>query len=376
MNQTDNLAICPRMWKGISDRDGESVYPCCRFDYFDEPGVRIGDFDSIEEAYNSPFFLKMRKQMLNGETPNQCRRCLAEESAGIKSERLHAKESDPGFDPESCQAPLRFVNYIELFTGNRCNLRCHSCNPTSSSSWASEYHQLGWQWPERVQKTELSESIQSFASLEEIKVIGGEPLLSPLFYDVIQNVKDKENVEIHISTNATKFLSSEHVDQLKKFKKVWISISIDGPGEVNDLLRYPSKWTQVESVAIKYIALAQERSNFRISLHVTLYLLNLTKLSSLLDWWDLVTKDKKNCKYKISLLQSPEFMAIQNITPEGLQNILPELRRDERLLAVVRLLEAQAPGQKDTLPDLFDYCQKLDQKRNVDTSSLIKYLIR
>ena len=376
MKQNENKALCPRMWQGLSDRDGESAYPCCRFDYFDEAGVRFKNFATIEAAYNSPFFQQKREQMLSGETPHECRRCSTEESVGIKSERSYALDSDPKFNPLSQKASLSSVTYLELFTGNTCNLRCHSCNPTSSSSWASEYRNLGWSWPREEQTTVLCENIEAFTSLTELKIIGGEPTLSPLFHNTIQKVKSKENIEIYISTNCTQFLSTDLIEQLKKFKKVWISLSIDGPQGVNDLIRYPSKWEQVELVAKKYIDLAQHQSNFRINLHTTVYLLNLTKLSALLNWWEFLTKDMKGCKYHLSLLQSPDFMSLQNITPEGVENILPKIKEDPRLKSIADFIESQAPYHGTTLPQLFSYCQQLDAQRKVDTSSLIKYLLR
>lgn len=373
MTQSKSNSVCPRMWNGLSDRDGESLYPCCRFDYGDAEGVRMVEGSSLTEAYNAPLFRSIREQMLNGVTPSQCHKCVKDEESHIKSERQYAIEESASPAPTSDRARVEEIHHLEVFIGNSCNLRCHTCNPTSSSSWRAEYKSLGWDYSDSGPSLRLADNIGQLVNLRDIKVIGGEPSVGSRFEELLGKVRNKHQVEIHVSTNCTKLFSEPVLSQLREFKRVWISLSIDGPPGVNDIIRYPAKSSDVEATAREYVRLAQVESNFRISMHVTVTLLNLLHLHDLILWWESIAGTARNVRVDLALLHTPENMSLLTL-PERLQREMEVRLGGHPLLKGLLSVVAKSQDNFEANRELLEYCRTLDRSRGTSSEELIRYL--
>jgi sulfatase maturation enzyme AslB (radical SAM superfamily) len=113
-------------------------------------------------------------------------------------------------------------------------------------------------------------------------VAGGEPTAMPEFYNFVEKcIQTKQtNFEFVVNTNGTK-LSDKFKKQLKEFSNFQFIISIDGLGELNHYIRWPSKWeTIVDNV--RYL----KEQNHVVSFNTTVSIYNIFRLYDLLVFFD------------------------------------------------------------------------------------------
>lgn len=112
--------------------------------------------------------------------------------------------------------PKRFN--VEYFLGNICNHKCHYCFPGSNEGT--------YQWPELDVTLKNLEKIFSFflskANKEfiDLKLIGGEPTLWPGLQSLVSFLKERFNIKITLSTNASRTLRywqeiSQYLDDIQ-----------------------------------------------------------------------------------------------------------------------------------------------------------------
>ena len=141
------------------------------------------------------------------------------------------------------------IAYIELTRS--CNLKCKHCLNNSGEKLKN---QLNYK--------ELIRIVDDFskAGIFEIRFTGGEPLLFPKIYELI-NYATEKGIYVSIGTNGT--LINESVS--KKLKKAGLKkcvISLDGTREAHDLIRGKGCYEKVIK-AIKY--LKKERITIKIN---------------------------------------------------------------------------------------------------------------
>ena len=68
-----------------------------------------------------------------------------------------------------------------------------------------------------------------------------------------------------------------------EFKHIYLGVSIDGYNEVDDYIRYPSKWDKIEKNIEKVSGWKQEL-NMDLQIHSTFQALNVLNYDKLLEW--------------------------------------------------------------------------------------------
>jgi MoaA/NifB/PqqE/SkfB family radical SAM enzyme len=89
--------------------------------------------------------------------------------------------------------------------------------------------------------------LADLSRLDRFFVTGGEPLLEPRFFEIVDWLIARgaaERIELEIVTNATRF-SEEIAAKLAAFRGVYVSLSLDGTGDVFEYMRYPARWDSV-----------------------------------------------------------------------------------------------------------------------------------
>jgi len=274
---------------------------------------------TIEEVWNSEHMRRTRLQMLNGDVPESCRKCFAEESKGIVSKRIWetevwdkrlniddiiSKTTEEGYLPTN-------IPYFDLRLGNVCNLKCVMCSPHDSSSWIKEWKinmpdyknkdlikdqswdsDFDYTW---YKKGSFIESMKSQAQhIKELYFAGGEPLMIPEHYNILQFMVDEgysKNCCIRYNSNGTD-IPEKLLTLWEKFKEVTFNFSIDAYGEKNDYIRYPSQWKTIEN---NLKTLDDTLDNIRVNIAAAVQLFNVGYLDELAEW-----KMKQNFK-KINL---------------------------------------------------------------------------
>ena len=326
--------FCPLPWIHLATRPNGDVRVCCTANASGagvvdskESGLVIQDGHimnlrdySIEEIWNSPQMKATRLQMMNDEIPASCTKCFEEESKGITSKRQWEtvvwKER---LDIDAIVATTEqdgslsvSIPYFDLRLGNLCQLKCIMCSPHDSSSWIKEwklqypkYKTLelikDQKWDDRnrdytwYQNNKfLNEMKQQATFIKELYFAGGEPLLIPEHYKILEFMVETGNAEncvLRYNSNGLE-LPEKLFELWSHFKQVKFNFSIDALEERNDYIRYPSKWANVVSNLER---LDDTPDNIVVNIACAVQLMNVLTIPDLVHW-----KESKNFK-KINL---------------------------------------------------------------------------
>lgn len=210
--------------------------------------------DSIKKEllpFDHEVFKILRNKMLNGEKLRYCTNCYQAESDGMQSLRQRTIEDvvqSKKIELLQQQIDLHLNNekiqpyWYDLRISNNCNLNCQMCGPLYSSTWAKKLNQdnshLGYE-----------PDIPINPDTYKIQLAGGEPFMIKKFVTMLEKVTNTD-CEIIVNTNGT-ILTSSLLDQLKKFNRVLIIVSIDGYRELNEKIRVGSNWREIDKNIVK-----------------------------------------------------------------------------------------------------------------------------
>ena len=183
------------------------------------------------------------------------------------------------------------VRFLDVRNNNLCNLECTICCSYYSSKWA-----------ERLGENKFV-STEFEVDLEDVKFIyfaGGEPLINPTHWHLLDKIKDPKRVRLQYNSNLG---SVKKIDEYwPRFKKVEVNASMDAVGKLGEYLRYGTKWEKWE-----------ENLNFAskfadISLNPTISVLNIFHLQELEDW----------CKFPLyyNILTDPQHLCVSVLPNE------------------------------------------------------------
>ena len=249
---TDTFCALP--FTHLSTRPNGDITPCCRSR--DTLG-NIKDM-TFEQAWNSDNQKQLRKDLLTGVRNKYCYQCWDMEDQGSTSMRQIKNKTRKGMVPEHLTEEMPFVvPVIELKMSNLCNFRCRTCKPELSTTWMKdwksvkhEYDKIGYGLDDETGRLthfnndQFVEDILKLAPhMEIVEFAGGEPLMDPLHYKVLEALEPfASNITVKYSTNLSKvkFGKFDTIASWAKFRKVDLSLSIDGHPELNNYIRTES----------------------------------------------------------------------------------------------------------------------------------------
>jgi organic radical activating enzyme len=258
-----NRHFCSAPWLGATFETDGTIRPCC---FIDTDGLNIKE-KNIDQYYNCNEVKELRKQFMNGEKPNLCRRCWMAESDNdsapdsmrrrmnrfAKDRQLLDKISKVTKDDGTVTENI--IGWADVSFSNKCNFSCIICGPSRSSiieqKFLKEYRKLsGSEIPIILDNNIENEVFRWFESdghktVKMLVINGGEPFLQPGLYqllDFMMKIGADKECELAISTNGsiTKSPSGKDVisDYLRKWNnKIKLTMSIDHCGEQGEFLR-------------------------------------------------------------------------------------------------------------------------------------------
>ena len=296
--------VCKLAQMGLTAHMNGYVAPCNLINKYhlrrdeDNEMILLRDH-SFEDAWHNKMRHELLEQHKQGIWPINCEQCRINEEGGSKSMRTMINGELEGVEPMEDQPRVLVLKH-----GNKCNNACRSCHPSTSAQWYKDSYKLKdikvpfKDWIKRYESSETSFDENNHelrrvlsnwnAGLVFIDLYGGEPLLNPLTYEIIdQSVETGvcKNQIIGIHTNLTIF-DETLVDKFSKFKQAILGVSFDAIGEQNDYIRHLSKWDVVESTLEKYIAQARVHPNIQTDFSITTQILNVFYLPEIIDYID------------------------------------------------------------------------------------------
>jgi sulfatase maturation enzyme AslB (radical SAM superfamily) len=248
-----------------------------------------------------------RLKMLNGEIPESCKRCVATEELSGESRRLienreYAGEiSDLVSNTKDNGEIEQDIVIADYRLGNICNLQCRMCTPKTSKLWIKDFNKMkvGLQdfeiehTLEELEKLNwydegvlVSEFKQKVKTLKRLHFGGGEPLVAPKMLELLKvcvEEKCAEKITLSYNTNITK-LPSEILNLWGEFKEIKLLVSIDAVEELNDYIRYPSKWVNIDK-NLRYLDENYKKFNItEILINTTVQINNVYHLDKLFDY--------------------------------------------------------------------------------------------
>jgi organic radical activating enzyme len=324
-----NQSFCSLAWVGVTTDPDGTLKPCCvsgdRILADDGTPYNIG-VDKLETIYNSNYYKRLRRDMLNGTKISGCETCYNNELNGRESRRLINNQvfKDQVFDSVTSELNIQ---YLDIRLGNQCNLKCRMCSPMNSSmiedEFKNNYHPVldkaylksNMALRDWYETTVFDDNINRHVpNLKTLYMTGGEPTLIKKNYDILQRLIDSnqhEKVTLIINTNMTN-TNPKFYQLLKQFKKVVIQMSIDAIGELATYIRYPTDFDVVDETIKQLLSIGD---NISLVAGPVIQTLNLNKLVDLFDYLDSYNRQYNRLMIDIrpGFVFMPEYNNIEHL---------------------------------------------------------------
>jgi len=303
-NLPKNACVYP--FKGAMLMHGLPATPCCRFHH-----RFLDDADKENVDAFGATFADIRETMMRNEWHPGCYKCKADEETKGSSMRT---EADEFFEDFTDSVELQ---YLEITVGRLCNLKCMSCGPEFSHTWDDDTLAMKLESPDYIKKLkEVQEldldhlNVDLLKGLRHIKVTGGEPFLHRQFLSFVVRLAEAgiaPQIHLEIFTNCTWWPKKADYNALLEFKELRIRPSIDSIGQINDVLRFPSKWDKVEGVLDQWIDMrSQYPDKVSIATATTLGAVNAPYMYEFMYWAKVV----KDIDVILQTVYEPNYMSI------------------------------------------------------------------
>ena len=274
---------CALLWTHAAVNMDKKMKPCCRFRRPEEPDYSYPLLsDGFNKGFHGSTFENIRKRMLAGEALPECKKCLDRESVGLSSMRTEYNEKYQDYIGKNIDK----LKYLEIGFSTHCNLSCRMCDETSSST----IHKI--KYPKQHVELDFGLDVNDIdidiSELDEIKIVGGEPMMSPSHVQFLDKLLHEHNdlskLQITYHTNCTVRPSKHVIDFWRKVGRVHLSLSIDGFGRTNEIQRAGSTWSKLLYIFDLYKSLCDE-GVIQIGTHTVVTPINIMKLDELFDFF-------------------------------------------------------------------------------------------
>ena len=388
--------------------NGKSLL-CCLAQPTDDDRLNLNN-STIDAVWNSYYFKDARKDMIAGKALPACKHCWKEEAAGIRSHRMNennlwskklgreyiddliSSTKDDGYLEQD-------VITLDLRLGNTCNVQCVMCRPTDSSKWVRDAETIAadsegavkddWDWKIRDHKENnfewasdddfwIDEIDPLLPNMRHFIFAGGEPLYLKNHKRFLKKCVESGhagNIELRYHTNGT-IMPDDIIELWSNFKFVELMLSIDGIGDQNYWLRYPTDWSTVEKTLDKVEA---SPPNIVGKVLCTVSALNIWYLPDFAEW--LFAKDYKKIgihdhqgMFHPGILHFPQYMCAKVLPIEVKHRITeklnafiakyPDKTKVQELQSVVNFMNGEDGSA--LWPSLLRYIKSIDKMRNTD----------
>ena len=235
--------------------------------------------------HNTRYKKKKRKEMLEGKRPSECNYCWnIEDNSNSFSDRVF-KSAEPWSLDQMDKIKTSDWNenynprYVEVSFSNTCNFKCAYCGPQYSSKWVEEIEKHGHYDTETrfnsiedikargempYKKSEHNPYIDAFwewwpdlyKDLHTFRITGGEPLLSPDTFKVLEYIQEhwEDNPNLSLAINTNLGVPKKLVDKMitiakdlvdnNKVREFIIFTSVESTGRQAEYVRYGLDYDQ------------------------------------------------------------------------------------------------------------------------------------
>jgi len=265
--------------------------------------TRQPHFPTLESMESSEWLQGVKESMAKGIWPIECERCMQTEQESDTSIRLNAIK----FDRLQKQSDYLTVGGV---LDNICNSACLTCDENHSTLIGGL----------KTKTYPIVDNSDAFWSLPLDRVVhldisGGEPSHSKNYKHILANLP-KSIKSVRLNTNCSTVLE-ELLPLCERGVHVTVTVSLDGIGEVHDLVRWPIKWDKFYANLQRYMAMPVTLNTW-----TTVSVLNVDDLPNILKFVKLHKLD-----HSYAYLKEPSELAVENKnTPQSLAYIQEQKR--------------------------------------------------
>lgn len=370
--------------------------------------------------HNTSFKVAQRKKMINGERPAECDYCWRIEDlkkAQISDRYLKsAADWSENLISDILKDPLHpgyLPRYLEVSFSNKCQFKCSYCTAEQSSSWEEELTQFG-NYPNntgrkinRIIPEDINPYVTSFwewwpelsTRLQNFRITGGEPLLSPNTFRVLEDllVHPRPQLSIGINSNlgAPKVIIDKFVKLIAELetkacvREIIIFPSIDAFGKQAEYIRHGLKekyfWDNIKLIL-------NSTNSAGISIMCTFNALSITTFRALFDEVVLLNRAyqspvrKKPVLLDVAYLRNPDQQSVKALPQSYLvpmAEIVTHIEANTDMLAsgerrysleliktrrILEYMKEPLSNRKKTRlqSDFYEFFSEHDRRRNTD----------
>lgn len=309
-----NDTWCVLPWIHMCVRPNNTLKPCCRYSSKSPTAEFQTSLDDVysqgASALNDPAFSSIRSKMLEGKRVSGCKKCYSQEAVvdvkGRPSLRQFMNDRFSSVKKQDCTEDFMQLHYLEMSIDNICNLQCKMCTSMFSSKLINRDKMLGNPVYKKLEPNFNKLDNTDLSKLEVVKILGGEPFITPNFEKFIDYLIERSNpanISLDIATNGTAIPNDRIVEKLNRFKHIYILVSLDSYSLANDYQRHGSSYQKIFEHAKKYETLFK---NGLVTFHSVVTLLNANELSNTLNF--LIKKH--NYHVSVDFVRDPQHLSL------------------------------------------------------------------
>jgi organic radical activating enzyme len=242
--------------------------------------------------------------MLDGKLVEGCEECYKQEQYGISHRNNYnkywlGKESGRKKLSSGTHIP-ETVEYLDLRFGNLCNLKCKSCSSINSSQFEKEIFEIQesntaiGNYVSMMRYDDINDWYNTDMFMENIKsqtdnileiyITGGEPTIIDKNYKMLAYLIEQDkakNISLKLNTNMTN-MQDIFLNMISQFKQVIFFASIDGFELMQEYIRYPSNWEQIDKNLNKLVE--KTKDNITVNVSPVIQSTNLGLITELFEY--------------------------------------------------------------------------------------------
>jgi hypothetical protein len=357
-NKPESLCMAPWTHTYLSPQTERRL--CCasrepaqNFEQYIDTSGGTGEYtpQTLEEYWNSERVRSVRRQMMSGETPDECVVCdkklLNTDVYRDYFWHLFKHKHDELWNStdETGYTTMKPISWDYRFS-NLCNFKCRQCGDMLSSAWETESkknQRINWDNPQNNWlKPEVNKKIKQFQQtvveeefsqaveqhrVEEIYWVGGEPLMYEQHWQYMKRIielGDGPGLYARYNTNLSRVNYKGinlYTDILANIRDWEICASIDGTNEIGEYVRTGLNYKQWLDNYLAGVEFQHRPSQMRLD-----YTITLPGLFDAVNMFELSKKTNTQLLTKITFTFSPDVAMSPLLLPrEILDSIVDDI---------------------------------------------------
>lgn len=417
--QPNKNTFCSTPFRELyTENDGSFIHCCHAVDTdsvrFFENSVKdshgtlftVDTVNNLDAVWNSKFYKNLRQDLVEGVKNPLCKHCWRLEAMGAASPRDSQMPENFQHKIQSDYRVSDGPEFVDLKTGNTCNLKCIMCHPANSTLHLEEVHELrdsGDSVPSAVAVSRQEEAamrkqiplefIQNnldhdLKNLREIQLHGGEPLVTKKALEFIDSViasGHSKRIKIKVITNLA--VNSQKIfHKLKQFQSVELIVSWDHVNpEKNSFIRFPIDHSRF----LETLSYVRENHAFDIKISNTLSVFNVLDIQEIYDYFESLAQHQE-LAVTTNIVQAPRYFNSQYLSQQHRQQIkdfVPRWLEHNRnykifrtgncysvLSGIPNFVSHQPSDLNEVLNEQEQVLAVYDKKRGTDSQHLFPFL--